>query len=59
MQNAVAQSIAKLLIMDLCKATERKWGARVGMQWWEKSGIELAGAREMVKVAAEKYGMEE
>ena len=32
---------------------------RVGMQWWEQAGINLAGAREAAAAAVEKYGGEE
>ena len=36
-------------ILDLCKGSEKNQGERVGMQWWEKAGIDLAGAREMAE----------
>ena len=36
-----------------------KWGARVGMRWWEHAGIDLAGARETAKEEADEYGLEE
>ena len=39
--------------MDLCEATKRTPGARVGMRWWEQASIDLAGARETATAAAE------
>ena len=61
MQNTVAQYIATRPILDLCKAAERKRGARVGMRWWEQAGLELTVASETAATAAEvdKDGMEE
>ena len=38
--------------MELCEETERTTGERVGIQWWEKAGIDLTGARERAVVAA-------
>ena len=43
-QNMVAQYITTRLFLDLCEATERRQGERVGMRWWEKAYIDLAGA---------------
>ena len=40
--------------MDLCKAVERERGARVGMRWWEHTGLDLAEARETA-AEAEAY----
>ena len=46
--------------MDLCKAVERERGARVGMRWWEQTGIDLAGARETaVEAEADEDGLDE
>ena len=59
--NSVVQYIATLQLMDLCKATERKQGAQVGMQYWEQAGIDLAGYSETSATAAQadKGGMKE
>ena len=37
-----AHYVATRLLLDLCKATERKQGARVCMRWWEQAGINFA-----------------
>ena len=58
-QNMVAQYIATRPIMDLCEAVESNWGARVGMRWWEHTGIDLVGARDTAAAAADEYGLEE
>ena len=42
-QNTVMQYIATLPILDLCKAAERKQGARLGMRWWEQAVLDLVG----------------
>ena len=49
------------LPLDLCKATERKQGAWVGMRRWEKTYIDLEGARDREVTVAEvgEYGMED
>ena len=41
-----AQYIAMRSLLDLCEGSERAPGARVGMQWWEQEGVDLAGSRE-------------
>ena len=43
-------------IMDLCEAVESKQGARVGMQWWEQAGLDLAVSMETTTVVVEVYG---
>ena len=50
-QNTAAQYIATQSLLDLCDATERKQGSWVWICWWEQSGIDLAGAREMAASA--------
>ena len=52
-QNVVAQYIATLLLLDLCKATERKQRAWVGIWWWEQAYIDLEGSREMAATVEE------
>ena len=42
----VTQYIAARPILELCETAERKQGARLGVQWWEQAGIDLAGERE-------------
>ena len=37
--------------MYLCEETKTTPGAWMGMQWWEKAGIELTGARERAAAA--------
>ena len=39
--------------MDLCKAEDRNQGAGVGMCWWEQARIDVVGAMDMAKAAAE------
>ena len=58
--NAVAQFIATRSLMELCEDTEKKTGARVGMQWWEQAGLDLGGERETeaVEIEVEGDGME-
>ena len=58
-QNTVAQYIATQLILDLCKAVERKRGERVGILWLEQAVIDLTGKRETVEADADEDGMEE
>ena len=60
-QNTFAQYIAMQLLLDLCEAMERTPGMRVGMWWWDQSGIYLTGTREMTSAEAEAYndGMED
>ena len=57
----VTQYILMRPILDLCEAAERKQGEWVWMRWWEQAGIDLAGARETAKAAAEadEDGLEE
>ena len=43
MQNMVAQYIAMQSLMGLCEMAERKQGAQLGMWWWKKAVIYLAG----------------
>ena len=45
-QNTVAQFIGTRPIMDLCKKSTRRPGARVARRWWEQTGIDWKGARE-------------
>ena len=52
-QNTVAQFIAMRPIMDLCEGAVRRPGARVPRRWWEKTGIDLKGARENVAATEE------
>ena len=57
--NTVAQYIATLLLLDLCKAAERNQGARVEIQWWEQAEIDLSGERETeVEAEAAYEGMD-
>ena len=58
-QNTVTQYIDTQSLMDLCEVTERMQGARVGMQWWEKASIDLAGARETAAEEADEDGLED
>ena len=58
-QNTVAQYIATRSLLDQCEGSERAPGARVGMQWQEQAGIELAGVREAAAATAEGDGGEE
>ena len=47
-------------LLDLCEVTERAQGARVGMKWWEKLGINMSRARDMAAAEeADEDGMEE
>ena len=48
----VAQYIDMQSLLDLCEATERSPGARVGRQWWEQADIDLTGTRETAAAAA-------
>ena len=59
LQNTIVQYIARRSLLDLCEGSERAPGARVGMQWREQAGIDLAGAREAVAAVAEGEGREE
>ena len=47
-QNTVAQYIATLLILDLCKRSIRRLGAWVSRRWWDQEGLYLEGGRERV-----------
>ena len=51
--NTIAQYIANQLLLELCELAERNYGERVGMQWWEQAGIDLAGSGETAAAAAE------
>ena len=53
----VSQYIDTRSLLDLCEVSERAPGARVGMQWWDQEGINMAGARKAAEV--EKYGAED
>ena len=44
--------------MDLCKQATRRPGVRVSWQWWEQTGIDLKGAREMAAAAAAEMELE-
>ena len=57
-KNTVAQYIMTRPILELCKGTERKQGAWVGMRCWEWAGLDLEGAMEMAAAAEEEDGME-
>ena len=52
-QNTAAQFIATRPILDLCEKENRRPGAQVSMRWWEQTGIDWKGAREMADAAAE------
>ena len=58
-QYTVTQYIDTQLSQELCKATERKQGAQVGIWWWTQAGIDLEGAMETAAMAADadEYGM--
>ena len=51
-QNTVAQFIATRPILDLCEQATRRPGPQVSRRWWEKTGIDLKGAREKAAAAA-------
>ena len=55
----VTQYISTRPILDLCKAEERNRGERLGLRWWENSGIDLEGARKMVVVETDKDRLKE
>ena len=44
-QNTVAQYIAIKPILELCKRSTWRPGARLSWRWWEQSGIDLEGAK--------------
>ena len=52
-QNTVTQYIPTRSLLDLCEATDRETGMRVGMRWWEQVGINLVGARDMEAAEAD------
>ena len=52
-QNTVAQFIATRPILDLCKGSVRRPGARVPRRWWEQTGIDWKGAREKAAATEE------
>ena len=56
-QNTVAQFIYTQSIPELCEETERSPGVWVGMRWWDKEGLDVAGAKETV-AEADGDGME-
>ena len=58
-QNTAAQYIATQSLLDLCEVSVRAPGEQVGMRWWEKAGIELAGEREVAAAVLEEEGGEE
>ena len=58
-QKKVSHYIDTLSLIDLCEGSERAPGARVGMVWWDQTGINLVGARETAAAAAENDGGEE
>ena len=39
-QNTVAQYIAAQPLLDLCKGTTQREGARVTLRWWDQTGID-------------------
>ena len=49
----VTQFIATRPILDLCKKSKIRPGARVPIRWWEQTGINWKGARERAESAAE------
>ena len=51
-KNTVVQYIATRPILELCKQATWQPGARVSWQWWEKSGIDLEGARKQAATEA-------
>ena len=57
-QNMVTQFILTRPILDLCKTSTRRPGARVSRQWWEQTGIDLKGAQEKAAEAAEETEMD-
>ena len=56
-QNMVTQYITDHLLIDLCEGEERALMVQVGMRWWDKAGINTAGARKVA--VAEEDGVEE
>ena len=44
-QNTDAQYIATRSLIDLCEGSERAPGERLGMQWWEQAGVNMAGSK--------------
>ena len=57
-QNTVAQFIATQPILDLCKNSTWRPGARVARRWWEQMGIDWKGARERAAASAVEPGTE-
>ena len=53
MQNTVSQFIATRPIMDLCKGSVRRPGARFPRRWWEQTGIDWKGAKEKAAATEE------
>ena len=55
--NMVTQFVTTRLLLNLFEETERALGERWGMRWWEKSGIDMKGAREKaVSVMGKRWG---
>ena len=44
--STVANYIVKQLILELCEETVQMPGTWVAKRWWEKEGMEMAGAME-------------
>ena len=50
-QNTVARFIVTRPILDLFEKTNRRPGTRVARRWWEQTGIDWKGAREIAEAA--------
>ena len=50
-QNMFTQYIDMPSLLDLCEGSERSLGERVGIRWWEQTGINMAGKREATEEA--------
>ena len=55
-QNTVTQYIATQPILDLCKATERKWEAQVVIRWGGESVIDLVVVRDVAATEGSRMG---
>ena len=44
-QNTVAQYIATRPLLDLCKGTTQRGGARVSIRWWDQKEIDWGKAK--------------
>ena len=51
-QNTFAQYIATQLIMDLCERSTQRPRVRVSWRWWEKSSLDLEGAKKRAVASA-------